>query len=175
MTLVSCAGSVRESADDPAGGHPSAAAGSPAASLEDDRSGAGGSASGAAPAGPKPALVSSAGNRSAQPDNEHGGDAGGGGAEPALVGAAGAPDEAEVTRTLVDEPLLPRGFLSALQYRSDPDQASVYTIEAISRSRAVHGTVARGCSWVTVGTTTVRQAPLRTCRACHCKTQARSP
>ncbi len=126
--LVGCGGSVDEGMDGAAGRATPGVAGA-ATGVGD----AGGDDAAGTP------VASIAGRRSvrvlpAEPVASRGGAAGesadaGGGAESTLTPTVDL-GPAEITSTVVDAPLMPRGFLSGLQYRPNPDSASVYSIEA---------------------------------------------
>ncbi|MET0795639.1 MAG: hypothetical protein ABW061_29245 [Polyangiaceae bacterium] len=129
MTLAACGGSVNDLAEGTAGSAPAGAAGSPIRVVD----------AGLGDAGSAPLDSSgAAGSLPTEPGAGWGGDAGApgdadaeAGAPPSLAGAPGIVRPTVITRTVVDAPLLPRGFLSGTQYRADTDSSSVYTVDAI--------------------------------------------
>jgi hypothetical protein len=131
LALTGCGGSVENSVEAAVGGA-SARAGSPA-SVAGDHGFAGASNNPVeGEGGHSPVPVEPAGDAGSEPDVASGA---GGRLSPSFAasgGSAGASGaSSEVTRSVVDAPLAPRGFLSGMQYRVDADSASVFTIDAI--------------------------------------------
>lgn len=127
LALVSCGGSLETPVEVSVGGA-SAGAGSPSSVGGYDPFAGASNAPVEGEAGRSPLPVEPVGGAGSEQDVAGGS---GGRLSPSLGGAGIGGASTEVTSSVVDAPLAPRGFLSGMQYVADSGSETVFTIDAI--------------------------------------------